>query len=97
MLSQNRHPQSCSPLLAELCALYGVRTGYKDTKGQWQESPPESIVAVLQALGAELEGRTNGGVKGGEGRLRAAIKARKKEISSRVVEPVVVAWEESRT
>ncbi len=93
MLSQNRHPQSCSPLLAELCALYGVRTGYKDTKGQWQESPPESIVAVLQALGAELEGRTNGGVKGGEGRLRAAIKARKKEISSRVVEPVVVAWE----
>jgi 4-alpha-glucanotransferase len=93
MVTQNRQPQSCSPALAELCRLYGVHTGYRDTRGRWRESPPESLVAVLRALGAEVESRPGGGVRGGERRLRAVIAARERELAGRLVEPVLVAWE----
>ena len=104
MVSQNRQPQSfgrqrtgpssvrrpvvSDPLLAELCGLYGVQTGYRDTRGKWRESPTESIVAVLRALGADLgDGRT-----AGDREVSAAIRERKRELGSRLIEPVLVAW-----
>lgn len=93
MVTQNRQLQFCSPALAELCRLYGVHTGYRDTRGRWCESPPESLVAVLQALGAEIESQPGGGVRGGERRLRAVIAARERDLSARLIEPVLVAWE----
>lgn len=89
MVSQNRHPESCSPLLAELCELYGVHTGYRDTRGRWRVSPVGSIVAVLRALGADLgDARTVG-----DKTLGAAIRSRRREVESRLVEPVLIAWD----
>lgn len=105
MVSQNGHPQSSggrrdglsgarrldfsNPLLSELCELYGVQTGYRDTRGKWRESPVESIVAILRALGADLGDQR----AVGDRQVSAAIRERKRELGRRLIEPVLVAWE----
>ncbi len=95
MVTHNRHPQSPDPLLAELARLYGVQLAYRDSKGRWRESPLESVVLVLRALGAELgDGGAADPLRGvTPARMAAAIAERKRELWSRVVEPVIVAWE----
>jgi len=92
MLSQkNTHPQSLLPPLDELAALYGVNTRYRDSKGRWCQSPPESVRAVLSAMGAEVEAELEQGAP--RARLQAAIGARRAELDARLVEPVLVAWD----
>ena len=98
MVSQNRHPQSSQGLLGELAGLYGVQTGYRDTRGIRRESPAQSIVRVLWALGAEVHPEDGppeterGRTPATDSCLRAAIRARRAELAARIVEPVVVAW-----
>jgi len=106
MVSKNRHPQSFEGrsgslgyLLGELAALYGVQTGYRDTRGRWRESPPESVVRVLRALGVDVGPDDVVVERPGAGRLRAeaclaaAIDARKVSLWGRMAEPVLVAWD----
>jgi 4-alpha-glucanotransferase len=99
MVTHNRHPQSSNRLLAELTTLYGVQTAYRDSRGRWCESPIDSVVKVLRALGAELgDGKVAddarpGDAGGGGRRLTAAIRVRKRELEGRLVEPVLVAWD----
>ncbi len=96
MVTHNRQPQTADPLLEELAKLYGVQTAYRDYRGRWRESPVESIVLVLRALGSELGDGDAGddplrGVT--PARLNVAIRERKRELWSRMLEPVIVAWE----
>ncbi len=66
--------------------MYGVLTGHRDARGRWHESPRESVVLVLEALGAP-------GALGAETDLRDSIESRKIAVGDRVLEPVLVAWE----
>ena len=95
MVTHKRHLESSDPLLAELTRLYGVQMSYRDSRGRWRESPVESIVLVLRALGAELGNGDAGDPLRGvtPSRMTAAIQERKRQMWSRVLEPVIVAWE----
>ena len=73
--------------LGELARLYGVQTAYRNAAGLHTNSSAESVLSVLRSLGAELEG--SAGVDG-------AIRARRRELATRFVEPVNVAWEGRR-
>ena len=88
---KSTYPQACERLVDELAALYGVHTGYCDSKGHRRESPRESVRAVVSALGADVGAEH--GRNGDESRLRSAINARREELQARLVEPVLVAWE----
>ncbi len=72
-----------SAALRELARLHAVETSYDDLLGRRREAGEEALAAVLQALDAPLEE---------EGTERALL-ARRAELSARLVEPVVVAWE----
>ena len=65
-------------------------TGYRDARGRWRASPPESVCAVLAALGAE--GLEEGSPPTAT-RLRDAVRCREAELRRRLIEPVVVAWD----
>ncbi|MBN1460314.1 MAG: 4-alpha-glucanotransferase [Armatimonadetes bacterium] len=92
MVSQkSAYPQTSERLLDELAALYGVPTGYRDTKGRSRESPRESVRAVVSALGADVGAEH--GQHGDEARLKSAVETRRAELEARLVEPVLVAWE----
>ncbi len=90
MVTHNRHLQSSDPLLGELTRLYGVQTSYRDSRGRWRESPVESVAQVLRALGAELgDGDAADPLRGvTPARMAAAVQERKRQIWSRVLEPV---------
>jgi hypothetical protein len=76
---------AASPSDLELLArLYGVQTSYQDAMGGRQAASPESLLAVLQALDAPLEG---------PGDVAEALRARQDELDRQLVEPVVVAWD----
>jgi 4-alpha-glucanotransferase len=73
--------------LRELAALYGVETGYHDALGRYVEAMPEALLAALAALAppfAEI-----GDVAG----VAEALAARRAELESRLIEPVLVAWD----
>ena len=40
--------------LAALARLYGVQTAYLDPKGQSRAASPESLLAVIRALGGDI-------------------------------------------
>ncbi len=99
MVTHNRHPRCSDGLLAELAALWGVQTGYRDARSRWRESPPEVVRQVLEALGAGYGERLGAGSAAGLGGARAergmarALALKKAELAGRLIEPVVVAWE----
>jgi 4-alpha-glucanotransferase len=99
MEAHNRQPRRFEELLAELAALWGVQTGYRDSRSRRRESPQEVVLQVLEALGAgygeELVARPAGEPGGAraERRLGHALALRQAELAERLVEPVVVAWE----
>jgi 4-alpha-glucanotransferase len=99
MVAHSRHPRRSEGLLAELATLWGVQTGYRDSRSRWRESPEGVVVQVLEALGAgygeELVARPAGEPGGAraERSLRNAVVLRQAELAGRLVEPVVVAWE----
>jgi 4-alpha-glucanotransferase len=70
--------------LKELAGLYGVQTAYHDALGQYREATPESLLAILAALDAPVEGSAD---------VAEALKERRAELGSQLIEPVVVAWE----
>jgi 4-alpha-glucanotransferase len=70
--------------LRELARLYGVETSYHDALGRHVEAGPESLLAVLRALGASLESLDD---------VAEALEERRRELAGRVIEPVFVAWD----
>lgn len=89
----NKRIDKAQLLLHELAQLYGVQTTYRDVWGKWRESPRESLIQVLRALGAELdEDKALSGGNRGQQALRAALQARKRVLADRLLEPVLVAW-----
>jgi hypothetical protein len=36
---------------------WGIDTGYVDARQEWKEAPPETIEAILDAMGAGDDGR----------------------------------------
>ncbi|HEX5720049.1 MAG TPA: 4-alpha-glucanotransferase [Thermoanaerobaculia bacterium] len=70
--------------LRELARLYGVETSYNDAMGRHVEAGPESLLAVLRALGAPLESMDD---------VPEALDERRRELAERVIEPVLVAWD----
>jgi 4-alpha-glucanotransferase len=70
--------------LRELARLYGVETSYHNAMGRYVEASPESLLAVLRALGASLESADD---------TAEALDERRRELAERVIEPVFVAWD----
>jgi 4-alpha-glucanotransferase len=70
--------------LNELARLHGVQLSYRDAWGRLVEPEPESLLGVLRALEAPLEGM---------GDVPEALEARREELANRLIEPVVVAWD----
>ena len=69
--------------LAELARLLGVLPGYTAQDGSAHRASPEVLVAVLAALGAELDHPDGAG---------PALRAARAERATRVLEPVLVHW-----
>lgn len=70
--------------LQDLARLYGVETSYYDALGNYVEAGPESLLAVLRALGASLDRIEE---------APEALRERREELAERVIEPVLVAWD----
>ena len=70
--------------LRRLAALYRVQTSYIDMHGRRQYASPEVLLAVLQALGAPLQGMAD---------IDEAIQAQRDRIIGEWVAPVIVAWD----
>lgn len=70
--------------LHELAEAWGVEPAYADAFGARREADPETVVAVLRALGAAVEG---------PGDAPEALGTRRRHVWTRPVEPVTVAWE----
>lgn len=70
--------------LARLARLYGVQTWYRDLGGERRQARPEALMAALRVLGAKVEGPDD---------IRAALRARRRELWDRALEPVAVAWD----
>jgi 4-alpha-glucanotransferase len=70
--------------LSALARLHGVQTSYQDAMGNQIEAGPESLLAVLRALKAPVEGMAD---------VPEALRERRGELDRRVIEPVIVAWE----
>ncbi|HWO94163.1 MAG TPA: 4-alpha-glucanotransferase, partial [Dehalococcoidia bacterium] len=76
-------PTSIIPrALRQLAADFDVQTAYTDVGGQRRQASIEALVAVLQALGAQLTGPDD---------AAEALRERRRELLSRAVPPVVVA------
>jgi 4-alpha-glucanotransferase len=99
MVTHNRHPRRSEGLLAELATLWGVQTGYRDSRARWRDSAPEVVLQVLEALGAGYGEKLGACSAGGPGDAKAerglqrALALRQAELAGRLIEPVVVAWE----
>ena len=70
--------------LLTLAQLYGVQTSYHDALGRHVEAAPESLLGILRALQTPVESL---------GDVADALRERREELSGRMAEPVVVAWD----
>jgi 4-alpha-glucanotransferase len=70
--------------LRELASLYGVEPSYLDMRGRRVEASPESLLAVASALAGPLDNMED---------VAEALAARRAELESRLIEPVLVAWD----
>ena len=71
--------------LRELAVLYGVQLSYHDALGHHVEAPAESLLAALTVLaGPPFYGMED---------VEEALAARRTELESRLIEPVLVAWD----
>lgn len=73
-----------TPALRRLARLYGVQLTHTDGRCERYHATRESLVAVLRALGASVQG---------EGDAAAAVIERERELRDRLAEPVLVAWD----
>jgi 4-alpha-glucanotransferase len=70
--------------LQELATLYGVQPSYYDAFGRHVEAAPESLLPVLSALAEPCEEMAD---------VPEALRERRAELESRLIEPVLVAWD----
>ena len=70
--------------LRELALLYGVQPAYFDVSGNRVEASTESLLAAASALAGPFEGMED---------VAEALAARRDELESRLIEPVLVAWD----
>ena len=68
----------------ELARLYGIQSAYRAVSGQRVVASTGSLLAVLAALDAPIDGTAD---------LADAVRARRDELSRRLVDPVIVAWD----
>jgi 4-alpha-glucanotransferase len=73
------------PTLYELAESCGVQTSYRDTNDVLQRASPAALVAVLRALGEDIDDVAD---------AADALRARQARCAARVVEPCVVAWDD---
>lgn len=74
-------------LLRTLASLHGVQTSFMDITQKKIFAPPETLMAILSAMGVPVAGR---------GDIENALCERRREMRKRVLEPVCVAWERGR-
>ena len=82
----NAKTESSRPL-RELARLYGVELEYEDVYGRRHVAKDEAILSVLRALGVEIEQATE---------VTELLNDRRRELSCRGLEPVIVAWDGCR-
>jgi len=70
--------------LRALARLYGIQTTYRNMRWELEGARPESILAVLRALGAPVATL---------GDIPAALLERRRALWSAPLEPVIVAWD----
>src|SRR5690606_25592409 len=70
--------------LLELARLHGLQASYVDIEGTRRVADPEALVAVLSALGVEIEGPD---------RAAEPLAAATSQRWRRLAEPVLVAWD----
>lgn len=68
--------------LRELATLHSVLTGYTDASGKRRIASDEALLAVLGTMGIDIQTRRQ---------ATAALRRRRHELDSRVVEPVAIA------
>ncbi len=83
-------PQPSRPTLARLARLCGIQASYTDGRGVRRNASPESVRALLEALGVPLATTRRRGVED-------ASEARRRAAWARPVEPVLVAWRGRRS
>ncbi len=71
--------------LNQLARLCGIQTAYRDVSQQRREAKPESLLRILQLLGAPVERVTD---------APEALAVRRRECWQTIVQPVVVAWDD---
>ncbi len=72
------------PRLQELARLHGVQTTYWDVKGKLVTATADGLLRALQALGAPAARLED---------VDEALRQRRRELWTRAVEPVLVAWD----
>jgi 4-alpha-glucanotransferase len=70
--------------LRRLAALHRIQTSYLDMRGQRRYASPESLLGILQAVGASVDGLAD---------VPEATRRRREELLARWVAPVIVAWD----
>lgn len=74
---------NCPIELAALAGLYGVHTTYLDVRHETQTASPETLQAVLCALGVPLDSLSD---------ASSLIGERRTQLAQQAIEPVIVAW-----
>ncbi|MFC1914860.1 4-alpha-glucanotransferase, partial [Chloroflexota bacterium] len=70
-------------MLHQLARLYNVQTAYYDVAHHRQQSSTDSLLAVLQALGAPVTSLSE---------VSSALRERRQALWQRIFEPVTVVW-----
>ncbi|MDD5590387.1 MAG: 4-alpha-glucanotransferase [Dehalococcoidales bacterium] len=76
---------SGSRSLHHLASLHGIQSAYYDVKRRRQHAPVESLLTVLQSLGAPITGLQD---------VPFALRQRCQELWQMIVEPVLIAWDD---
>jgi 4-alpha-glucanotransferase len=74
--------------LVALAQLWDVMPSYVDVEGRRIRAPRESLLSVLDALGAPVSPDA-----ASQREVKVALRARQRELWRRTVEPVVLAWD----
>ncbi len=72
--------------LEALAMLYGVELSYYDIRGRHFVASNDALLALLPNLGAPLESADQ---------VAEALRARRLELATRILEPVVVVWDDA--
>ena len=85
MATRSKATKRGSSQLEMLAELYGIQATYLDMAGQPRTSPPESLLRVLQTLGAPVARMAD---------VDEAVRKREAAAWQRGVEPVSIAWDD---